>query len=532
MKAQLAELVGKSVKEIYPQAAFPEIQISIPQPKYGDFSTNIALRLAPQLEGQLPKVAHELAATIMQNDEGRMLIDCQATRTGFINFKLSDKFLQHQIAHIREKDHQFGCCDFGKGKKVLIEFVSANPTGPLHIGHGRWAVIGDDIAAMLSAAGYKVDREYYVNDIGTQVERLEESVRARAESQPVPEGGYGGSYISEIAEKLRDELNKSDFREILINEMLDDHKRVLGKLGVSFDTYYRESSLHSSGKVKTAIEEIRAKGLTFEEEGALWFKSQELGDDKNRVLVREGGETTYFAADIAYHIDKFRRGFNRLINVWGTDHHGYVPRLKAALKALGLPVERFEIIIGQLVALFRGSEPVRMSKRTGEMITLEEVIEEIGKDATRFFLTMVSANSHLEFDLELAKQAAPSNPVYYVQYAHARISSIFREGVERGVRIEKSADLSLLVHPAERELMRKLIDLPDEILGAAQAREPHRMVIYAKEMAAIFHNFYHKCRVLSENEKLTAARLQLVDATRIVLRNVLELLSVTAPKRM
>ncbi|MFA4905483.1 MAG: arginine--tRNA ligase [Candidatus Margulisiibacteriota bacterium] len=532
MKAQLQELVRRSIKELYPEATFPDIQISIPQARYGDFATNIALRLAPQLEGGLPKITEVLAATMMQNDEGRMLIDCQATRNGFINFKLSDKFLQHQITHIREKDHHFGHSDHGKGKKVLLEFVSANPTGPLHIGHGRWAVIGDDIAALLSSSGFKVEREYYVNDIGTQVIKLEESVRARAESREVPEGGYGGAYVSEVAEKLRDEIGRSNFREILLAEMLNDHKRVLKKLKVDFDDFFRESTLHKSGKVKTALDEIKAKGLTFEEDGALWFKSQELGDDKNRVLVRKDGETTYFTADIAYHLDKFRRGFDRLINVWGTDHHGYVARLKAALKALDLPIENFEIIIGQLVALFRGAEPVRMSKRTGDMITLEEVIDEIGPDATRFFLTMVSVSSHLEFDLELAKQSAPSNPVYYVQYAHARISSIFREGVERGVRIEQTADLTLLVHPSERELMRKLIDLPDEILGAALAREPHRMVIYAKELAAVFHNFYHKCRVLSEDEKLTAARLQLVDATRIVLRNVLELLSVTAPERM
>ena len=283
---------------------------------------------------------------------------------------------------------------------------------------------------------------------------------------------------------------------------------------------------------KPIARNTKKTGHTFFEDGALWFKSQDHGDDKNRVLVRENGEPTYFTADIAYHLDKFSRGYDQLIDVWGADHHGYVPRLKAALKVLGLPVDHFEVIIGQLVSLFRGSEPVKMSKRTGDMITLEEVVQEIGKDATRFFLTMVSSQNRLEFDLELAKKHASDNPVYYVQYAHARICSIFREAEERGVEFNGNCDLSKLIHPAERDLMRKLIDLGDEIVSAAEKRTPHQMVEYAKSLAAIYHNYYHKCRVISDDIDLTRARLALADATRTILKNVLILLKVEAPERM
>lgn len=524
------------LKHLISQAIAPDVidfSVDIPKiKKFGDFATNVAILLSPSKNRPLPDLAHELAQKLKAADSANLFSAVEPARNGFINFKINEAYLQQQVREIREKDRDFGKSDTGKGKKVLIEFVSANPTGPLHIGHGRWAVIGDDIASVMEAAGYKVEREFYVNDVGNQIEKLEVSVRARIEGHEPPEGGYGGAYITDLAEKMKNDDRSPHLRDILLNLILEDQKRVLREIGVEYDRYYHEKDLHDKGKVKQAVEELKKQGVTFEEAGALWFKSQEFGDDKNRVLVRENGETTYFAADIAYHLDKFERGYDQIINVWGADHHGYVARLKAALKALKLPVEKLEIIIGQLVALYRGDEPVRMSKRTGEMITLEEVAQEIGKDATRFFLTMVTASSHLEFDLELAKQHAQSNPVYYVQYAHARISSIFREGDEKGEGLKGTPDVSLLTHPAERELIRRLIDLEDTIITCARNREPHLLVEYAKDVAAHFHNYYHKCRVLSENIELSQARLALADATRIVIRNVLELLKVDAPERM
>jgi arginyl-tRNA synthetase len=530
MKELISKIITDALSDV---PELPEIIVDIPKVKrFGDFSTNLAILLAPRSVKKLPDLAQELADKIRKQDQDGIFSSVEAVKTGFINFKLKDEFLRHQVSIIREQGPDYGKSELGKGKRVLIEFVSANPTGPLHIGHGRWAVIGDDIASVLQAAGYTVEREFYVNDVGNQVEKLEESVIAIAENKEAPEGGYGGFYVKEIAQQLKGEIHKPTFRNILLNRILEDQKRILRELGVSFDRFFREKDLHESGRVESAVLELKKQKVTFEEAGALWFKSQEYGDDKNRVLVRENGEPTYFAADIAYHLDKFKRGYDQIINIWGADHHGYVLRLRSALQSLKLPIEKFKIIIGQLVALFRGAEPVRMSKRTGEMITLEEVISEIGKDATRFFLTMVTASSHLEFDLELAKHQALDNPVFYVQYAHARIRSIFREGDEKGIQLKDQVDLSFLTHEAERELMRKLTDLPDIIITSARRMEPHILVEYAKGVSAIFHNYYHKCRVLSEDEKLTQARLALVDATRITLKNVLELLKVEVPERM
>ncbi|HTY13101.1 MAG TPA: arginine--tRNA ligase [Candidatus Omnitrophota bacterium] len=530
MKEEIKEQVEAAVSEIFGERI--NSVTGAPNPKYGDFSTNAAILLNSRVDKPLYDIAVQLSAEMMKRDGGQKFEKVDATRTGFINFRLKDSYLQRQVSVIRGEKGAYGWAKEKNGKKVLIEFVSANPTGPLHIGHGRWAVIGDDIASLLEASGHQVEREFYINDVGNQIEKLVLSVRARAEGGEVPEGGYGGAYIADLAEQLKADINKPNFKTILINTILEWQKRVLRELGVGFDRFFSERTLHEKGRVKETVEEMKRSGHTFTEDGALWFKSMDQGDDKNRVLVRENGEPTYFAADIAYHRDKYSRGYDQLIDVWGADHHGYVPRLKAALKVLGLPVEKFEVIIGQLVSLFRGSEPVKMSKRTGDMITLEEVLQEIGKDATRFFLTMVSSQSRLEFDLELAKKHAPDNPVYYVQYAHARLCSIFREAGEQGITPAADPDLSVLSHPAERDLMRKLIDLNDEIVSAAGKRAPHQMVEYAKSLAAIFHNYYHKCRVISEDTGLTQARLALCDATRIVLKNVLELLKVEAPERM
>lgn len=527
MKEKLAELVYSSASKLISPSLIKKIDISIPQERYGDFSTNAPILLAPLAGKEIFEVASFIANELKNNP---IFEKVEAMRNGFVNFTLSMNYLQQLISEITKLDYDYGKSSWGNNQKVLIEFVSANPTGPLHVGHGRWAVIGDDIASLLKAVGYKVQKEFYVNDIGNQIDKLEASVKARIAGTDIPEGGYGGLYINDVAETLKD--TKENFRPKLLKIMLDQQKAVLNKLGIEFDSFFSEETLHKSGKVKDAVFKLEMQGKTIKEEGALWFKSQEYGDDKNRVLVRENGETTYFAADIAYHAQKFEKGFDNLIDIWGADHHGYVARLKAAIKAIGLDSDKLEIIIGQLVSLFRGSEPVRMSKRTGEMVTLEEVVDEVGRDATRFFMTMTSVHSHLDFDMELAKQNVSNNPVFYVQYAHARICNILAKSEIRIPNSEQGNYLKLLTHPAERNLMRKLLDLPDVITIAARKREPHTLIEYIKTVAAIFHNFYHQCRVISDDKELTSARLALVSATRIVFRNVLELLKVSAPERM
>ncbi|MBU0574536.1 MAG: arginine--tRNA ligase [Candidatus Margulisiibacteriota bacterium] len=533
MKKQLEGIIEKAAKGLIKGKGIelPVIVVQAPKNRdYGDFATNLPILLAPLIGEAVPKTAELLVEQLKKGQAANICEKILATG-GFVNLKLTQKFLSDHLKTIIRLDSEYGKSDAGGGKKVLVEFVSANPTGPLHIGHGRWAVIGDDISSLLEAVGFKVTREFYVNDVGGQIKKLVASVLARMDGKPVPEGGYGGAYVKDLAEELKSKRGHPEFERILLTTILDGQKKVLKKLDVKFDSFFRESSLHDEKKVEQAVKELIEKGHTAEKEGALWFRSEVLGDDKDRVLVRESGDTTYFAADIAYHLNKFERKFDRLINVWGTDHHGYVKRVKVALGALGFDPKKLEIIIGQLVSLWRGKEQVRMSKRTGEMITLEEVVDEIGKDATRFFLTMASKNSHLDFDLELAKQQASDNPVYYVQYAHARICSIFREaGHHVGARC--NAHLHLLIDPSERALMRALLDLPDEMLLAAEKREPHRMVEYARQLAALFHNFYHQCRVITDDAEITSARLALVDAARIVLHNVLKLLKVTAPERM
>ncbi|MFH1387262.1 MAG: arginine--tRNA ligase [bacterium] len=483
-----------------------------PRLEFGDYATNAAIVTAKKLSIDPLQLAEELTSLLKKAEVFERV---EIAKPGFINFFLKADFIHSEIKNILKADTTWGETKRGNGQKILLEYVSANPTGPLHVGHGRWAVIGDIIARALKAAGYQVETEFYVNNIGNQVEKLTESVNAARAGQEPPENGYGGSYIKDV---------EGNSTEEMLEFILAGQKKVMSQVGVNFDRFFFESELHAKDKVRYAIDKLTKKGKTFEEGGAIWFKSQEIGDDKNRVLVRENGVPTYFAADIAYHLDKFERGYDRLINIWGTDHHGYINRLKGALKALDLPVEKFEIIIGQLVTLYRGDEPVRMSKRTGEMVTLEEVIEEIGADATRFFFAATDVNSHLDFDLELAKKQSNDNPVFYVQYAHARICSILGKSTDQKLQ---TTDLTTLTHPAERELMLKLLSFPDVVESAAQLRHPQRLTEYGKELATVFHHFYEKCRVLGN-----PARLVLVDTTRITLRNVLNLLGVSAPDKM
>jgi arginyl-tRNA synthetase len=512
-KAKIKSVLVKALTKL----GIEESKFSVDIPshrKFGDYASNIAISTGRKLQRNPLDVANELVANVDKNN----FLKVEVAKPGFINFTLSDKYLQNNVEEIHKRDHDYGKGGTGKGERVLLEFVSANPTGPLHIGHGRWAVIGDAIARLLNATGYKVESEFYVNNVGNQVQKLVESVNALREGRPIPEGGYGGAYVKEVKGKTPGEM---------LTYLLDQQKQTLSNLGVNFTNWYYESDLHGKNKVIMAVQKLHDLRVTFEEGGAIWFKSEELGDDKNRVLIREDGNPTYFAADIAYHLDKFNRGYDHLIDIWGTDHHGYVKRLRAGLRILGLPVDKFEIIIGQLVTLYREKEPVRMSKRTGEMITLQEVIDEIGADATRFFFSATDVNSHLDFDLELAKKKSQDNPVYYVQYAHARICSILKKSDMPMYKSEPAVNLTNLTHPAERDLMLKLLSWADVVEEAARMRHPHKITTFAKELATTFHSFYEKCKVLGN-----PARLYLVDATRITLRNVLELLGISAPESM
>ncbi|MCX5751462.1 MAG: arginine--tRNA ligase [Candidatus Saganbacteria bacterium] len=509
------------------------LAIEVPQnPKHGDYSTNYALLAAKQQK----KNPHDVALIIvdaLNKHSSNLFSKIEVVKPGFINFFIDDRMFFSEIALILYQKDGYGEGDAFLNQKILLEFVSANPTGPLHIGHGRWAVLGDNLARLLLSQGGKVETEFYVNNVGKQIEMLMASVGAAIEGQPIPENGYHGNYIKELAEKAKEEKPAS-LLDFVLAEMIGSQKQILSLLGVDFNRWFSEKDLHDSGAVKDAVAQLEKKEATFKEGGAVWFKSEDYGDDKNRVLIREDGVPTYFAADIAYHLDKLNRGYDSLINIWGTDHHGYVARLKAALQALGFDQNKLKIIIGQLVSLYRGEEQVRMSKRTGDMITLLEVVEEIGCDATRFFMSMTNEHTHLDFDLELAKQKSDENPVFYVQYAHARICSILRqEDLRRPASLDYAAiQFSLLSNDAEKNLIKKLCAFPDVLKEAALAYEPHRLTVYVREVATLFHNFYHQCRVISDDLETTKARLVLIEAARIVIKNVLKLLNISAPERM
>ncbi|MCX5749285.1 MAG: arginine--tRNA ligase [Candidatus Saganbacteria bacterium] len=508
-----------------------EIDLEVPkEKKFGDFSTNIAMSAA-KLQGKNSReTANDFKKKIEDNDKQNLIKKVEIAGPGFINLFINDAEINAGLNGIIREGGAYGANNTGNGKKVLIEFVSANPTGPLHIGHGRWAVIGSSLAEILKANGYSVETEFYVNNIGRQVDLLVESVLSSVKDLEIPEGGYGGSYVKDIAEEIKKEAPE-DVKQYIFDRIICGQKQTLLDAGVEFDNWFFENTLHENGAVAKTIERLKKNDMTYEKDGAVWFRSEQFGDDKDRVLVRENGEPTYFTADIAYHSDKFKRGYDLLINVWGTDHHGYVKRLQSAMEALKLPSHRLEIIIGQLVTLYRGKEPVRMSKRTGEMITLKEVIDEIGCDAARFFLLMTGADTHMDFDLELAKKRSLDNPVYYIQYAYARICNILKNSVVPVPQPEQ-ADLSLLKEEAERDIILKLTEYPKELEEAAKAMQPHHLVRYLRQVASLFHSYYHKCRVICEDKEVMKARLLLIESTRIVLLNVLKLLKVSAPERM
>jgi arginyl-tRNA synthetase len=542
--------------------AVPEVEIERPRdPAHGDWATNVALKSA-KAAGTSPRaVADVIAARVAGHPD---VAGVEVAGPGFINLRLSESALRRQVALVREAADDWGRVDLGHGRRVQVEFVSANPVGPLHVGHGRWAALGDSLAAILAHAGWQVEREFYVNDAGVQMDIFAKSVAARylelcGRTTTFEPEWYQGAYIAEIAREIYEaegvcwldatpQAREDYFREKAYAQVLAHLRQVLHGMGVDFDVWFSERTLHMQGadgltEVQRAIGQLAAKGYIYDLDGAVWFRSTDFGDDKDRVLLKADGEYTYFAADIAYHKDKFERGFDRVINIWGADHHGYVPRMKAAVAALGYPGQ-LDVVIGQLVTLLRNGEVVRMSKRTGEMVTFEELLDEVGADAARYFFLRRSTDQPLDFDIGLAKEQSSDNPVFYVQYAHARICSILRKavGLAADADIDAAAaaarlapigtSLDALQDPAEFALIRKLAEFPEVVEFAAELLAPHKLPYYAEDLAGAFHQFYTLCRVVTDDVALTAARIALVDATRLTLERVLALVGVSAPERM
>ena len=533
-------------------AEIPEIALEPPKSReFGDFTTNIAMMMAREAR-MAPRRLAELVLARLSTADG-LIERAEVAGGGYINLYLKPEWLHDTLIRIADEGEAYGRSEAGRGTKVQVEYVSANPNGPIHIAHGRGGAVGDVIANMLEAVGCDVTRESYINDARTslQMQNFGRSVNARymqalGHDFPLPDDAYRGEYVMDIARKIVEKdgeahLSLSEdervrlFTDLGEEMMLEEQKADLEKFGVKFDVWFSEQALHDTGKVQEAVERLKDRGYAYEKADALWLKSTEFGDDKDRTLVRSNGQPTYIAADAAYHADKLDRGFDRVIDVWGPDHHGYISRTKAAVAALGYDSDKIEIIIFQVVRLYSGGELVMMSKRAGDVVLLADLIEEVGRDAARFFFLMRSHDSGLDFDLELAKSQSNDNPVYYVQYAHARICSILRKASEEeGIRIPRASetDLSVLRHESEIELMKKLGEFPDLVQMAAEAREPHRLTRYAQDLAAVFHGFYTDCRVISEDAALTAARLVLVDSARTVLANNLRLLGIGAPEKM
>ncbi len=514
------------------------------QEAHGDFSTNLALVMARE-EKKPPK---KIAAAILDHldDPADILAKAEIAGAGFINFFIRPKAWHAVLHDIHDRDDRFGSSDFGAGERVMVEFVSANPTGPLHVGHGRGAALGDGIARLLAFTGYDVQREYYINDSGRQIRTLGLSVFLRMEEEDgravdFPEDAYQGQYIRDLASRLRKEKSEAlaglsrDAAVALCarfaaGEILGGIKADLARFGVGYDRWFSEQSLYDSGLVDKTLAEMKARGLVYARDGAWWFKSTDYGDEKDRVVVRQNGQNTYFAADIAYHRNKFSRGFARVIDVWGADHHGYVDRVAASVEALGRPREDFRAVLVTLVNLLRGGVPVAMSTRSGEFVTLAEVLDEVGTDAARFIFLTRHHESPLDFDLDLAKQKSNDNPVYYVQYVHARICSIERKAAEQGIAPILSQPV--LTEPEELKLLKKLTQFPETVTLAAKMSEPHRITFYLLELASLFHPYYNRHRVISEDAVLSGARLALVLAVRRVIRNGLSLIGVSAPETM
>ena len=531
-----------------PHVVLPEVTIERPaRPEHGDYATSLPLRLARAARANPLEIAKLIAARLPQSDA---LAAAEVAAPGFVNFRLAERWLAGQVNAIIAARPSFGDVTLGDGRRVQVEFVSANPTGPLTAGNGRGAAIGDVLASVLQAAGYNVEREYLVNDAGTQTEVFGRTLLARyqqlfGKEVELPADGYPGEYMIDIARRIQDESGARYVDapadapppemvlrgiDVMVESIEDDMKG----LGVRYDEWFRERWVYENADIyDAAMKLLREKGYLVEKEGALWFASTELGEDKDNVVIRSTGRPTYFASDIAYHYDKFvRRGFDQVIDIWGADHQGHVSRMKAAVSAVGVNPERLEILIYQLVSFRRGEELVRLSKRAGNIVLMRDVVEEVGRDAARFFFLARSADSQMEFDLELAKKQAAENPVYYVQYAHARIAGILTNAAERGFSSE-GGDLALLTHPMELELIRKMLQLPELVQLMARNFEPHHLPHYAQDLATAFHACYTECRVLdADSPALSSARLKLCDAARLTLARALRLMGVSAPDQM
>ena len=530
---------------------------------HGDWACTIAMRLAKAAHMNPRQIAQILVDNLPEND---VIDSVEIAGPGFINLTLANAVFQNVISEVRQQGANYGKSTLPEPCKVDLEYVSANPTGPMHVGHGRWAALGDSIARVMRHAGYDVDEEFYINDQGNQMNVFADSLVVRYQQAlgldvEMPEASYGGGYVKELAQQIIDrdgdkwlsvdpDERRVEFREIGYSAMMENVKETLEIFGNHFDTWFSERSLFVPGedgktKVDRAFEAMKEKGYIFEQDGATYFRSTAFGDEKDRVLIKTNGELTYFMSDVAYHYDKMQRGYDHLIDIWGADHHGYIPRCQAMMAAWGYP-DALEVVLGQLVTLFRNGQQVRMSKRTGEMITFRELIDEVGVDATRYMMLSKSSDQSIDFDIEVAKKKDASNPVYYVQYAHARICSILRKAAQaRGIETEgisvddlvsalavDGTDLSILTHESELELMRKMSDFTDLIAGAARDRAPFRLTHYAQDLAALFHSFYTNCRVIGEGQEIEQARLALADSARIVLALALGLLGVSAPERM
>ena len=585
MKSQLRDLLSNALDRLRADGTIPaEVAPSVMlerarDMRYGDFATNLAMLLAKPAR----RNPRELAERIREELAGSELVErVEVAGPGFINFFISPAAYRATLPAILEQGSRYGCSEFGAGKRVQVEFVSANPTGPLHVGHGRGAAYGDVVADLLEAVGYAVHREYYVNDAGRQMDILATSVWLRylelcGEDLPFPSNGYQGDYVLDIAATVhrehgdsyrhgRDELlqglppdapegdkeahidaviararnllGDNRYRyvfELALNTILDDIRDDLSLFGVDYEEWYSERGLTERGAVNKAVERLRVAGHLYERDGALWFRSSDFGDEKDRVVVRENGQTTYFASDIAYHTDKLERGFDRVIDVWGADHHGYVPRVKAALQALGDDASKLDVLLVQFANLYRAGEKVAMSTRSGEFVTLRQLRKEVGRDAARFFYVMRKCEQHLDFDLDLAKSQSADNPVYYVQYAHARICSVERQAEEKGIDITLTpgtTNLDRLEESHEQALLVTLSRYPEVVEQAALNHEPHQLTHYLRELANDFHTYYNAHTFLVEDAALRDARVKLVMATRQVLANGLGLLGVSAPDSM
>ncbi|MEQ8235711.1 MAG: arginine--tRNA ligase [Syntrophomonadaceae bacterium] len=526
----------------------PDFVIEVPREEgHGDFATNIAMLLAKQAR-MAPRLIGEVITQNIDLDLMPEVDKVQVAGAGFINFFLNNSWLYNLPAMVHNMGDDYGSSP-RLGQKVQVEFVSANPTGNLHMGNARGGAIGDTLANALRFAGYDVEREFYINDAGNQIEVFAQSLEARylqlmGAKIEFPDNGYAGQDVVDTVKNIirdyKDTLLPMDSQErqqvvvqYALQEKLHYIKSTLAKFGIEYDVWFSELSLHESGQVEDAIDELREKGYIYEAEGALWFKSTLFGDEKDEVVVRANGVPTYFAADIAYHRDKFRRGFDRVINVWGADHHGHVARMKGAIQALGYDPGRLDILLMQLVRLYRGGNIVRMSKRTGTTVSLDELIDEVGKDAARFFFVMRSPDSQMDFDLDLAKEKNQENPVYYVQYAHARIRSIFRQAKAAGIEVKNPAEVDMSVLGSEEmQLLRKISDFPQEVAITARTLAPQRVARYVLDLAGLFHSFYNHHRVLNPDQALQDARLVLMETTRITIKNALTILGVSAPDQM